>query len=370
MPDPKTYWLKDPEFLVLHACWALNETTDFSNDETDTIVKIALLGFDPTKVPSGMSAWQGLIQAHDRPLHAILGFSRVTSQNATAQFGTFFREAEESSVVQAWEFANTAIGQRRPWAVGFYENNFDDTLFRVQRDPLPKDPFSVDRLILPIDVADAEELGAGPALPARPLGAVEGLPTCLPRLLRNVRTGTAPAVRRSLDPVRDAGRLGDLQIVDAARRLLFGPSERLPHRVNPVGRIQRLKFVGARVEAVQGLGASVDFQQTWEGVPVEGCGAVVALREDRAGWVREEWAELVAEGLAERVLPAEEAWQAMDPLGGPAPPGARLEYTREHLGTSTVWVPAWLFEMTTDPAGGRSTVKVHAVTGAWLGGDR
>ena len=196
------------------------------------------------------------------------------------------------------------------------------------------------------------------------------VPTCLPRLLRSMGTRPALAARRSLEPMRDAGRQGDREIVDAARWLLFGPSGRLPHRVNPVGRIQRLKFVGARVDAVQGLGASVDFQQTWEGVPVEGCGAVVALREDRAGWVREEWAELVAEGLAERVLPAEEAWRAMDPMGGPPPPGARLEYTREELGASTVWVPAWLFEMTTDPAGGRRTVKVHAVTGALLGGDR
>lgn len=371
LPDPATYWRKDPEFLVLHACWALNEPSDLGNEEINTLIKLVAQGFDPRKISPGMGAWHRVISSHARPLHAIFGFTRVTSQNSVAQMKGFLEMGTRMSVVNAWELANTTIGQPRPWAVGFYDNNFDDTLLRVQRDPLPNDPFATDRLILPMDVADAEELGVPGSTSSRGDGVAPRtatVPPLLPRALR-LRFPALPENLRELPELPASGSLSDVAFIALAQSRFTVDTGGAPaFQAGPVGRIER-SWLRSGVEGpVRCVGRTADFRQTWLGLPVENLGAAVLMRSDRPGWIREHWAELMEHGPLSTVLSEPVARRAAERIGKVSKAPARLEYVQDDASAERRWVPAWILDRV--DSGGGSTVRIHAVTGEVVGGAR
>jgi len=253
--------------------------------------------------------------------------------------------------------------------VAYFDNNFDDRLLRVQRDPLPADEFKFERLLLDDDVPDDEELIGVAERESGSSPALGNIPGSLPSSI--TLAPLWPRDRVQILP-REQGLVGRWSVPEMEKRVrtLTGHLglELGPPTFGLIEVSSRSAMRNSRSATL--VGGSATFEQRCFGVPLLGAGLGLTLRDDAPGWFAGLAWRIESQMPDAPVIREAEARRQLEARGQtPSASPGRLcwrSLTSEGRGE---WRPFWRFQQRS--AGGDSEwLEVSAVREAGDGGGR
>jgi len=369
LPAADTYWLRDPEFLILFSCFALNDRSDVTGEGINVFNTLRNRGLSASNIAPGYDAWALALTNRARPLHAAFGFYRITGQRGQAQLTAFFNAAQTNSIVNAWRLANTVIPPARPWAVAYFDNNFDDRLLRVQRDPLPTDEFKFERLLIDDDVPDEEELLGLASGESQLAPTTEPVPERLPLSLKLVPLWPKDRVQLLPREPSLAGRWSLSGINTLAERITRPLGLELG--AAKLGLIEVTRCLGASAVGTPELvgGSATYGQQLW-GVPLLDAGLGLTVRDDTSGWLAGSvWALESQEPLGS-VLTEAEARDSASQGQVVSPSAGRLLWRPPNAEGGDDWRAVWRFRKAVAKTGEPPWLEIPAVRASLNGGGR